>query len=78
VIVNSGCALSSISSAMMKPRRSVCVPGFSETSCLLDARTQGVTSSVTDRVMDADDENFKKTSKDTQASSGAMLLTWNN
>ena len=38
----------------------------------------GVTSTVTDRVMDADDENFMKTSKDAQARSGAMLLTWNN
>ena len=38
----------------------------------------GVTSTVTDRGMDADDENFMKTSKDAQARSGAMLLTWNN
>jgi len=28
--------------------------------------------------MDADDDNFMKTSKDAQARSGAMLLTWNN
>jgi hypothetical protein len=33
---------------------------------------------VTGRVMDGDDENFMKTSKDTQARSGAMLLTWNS
>jgi len=58
VIVNSGCALSSISSAMMKPPWSVCVPVFSETSSLLGARSHGLTSTVTDRVMDADDENF--------------------
>jgi hypothetical protein len=33
---------------------------------------------VTGRVMAADDESFMKISKDTQARSGAMLLTWNN
>ena len=42
------------------------------------ASSQGVTFTVTGRVMDADDENFMKTSKDTQARSGAMLLTWNS
>jgi hypothetical protein len=42
------------------------------------ASSQGVTFTVTGRVMDGDDENFMKTSKDTQARSGAMLLTWNN
>ena len=42
---------------MMKPPRPVCVPGCSETSSLLGARSHGLTSTVTDRVMDADDEN---------------------
>jgi hypothetical protein len=62
----------------MKPARSVCVPGFSEASSPLGERSHGVTSTVTDRVMVADDENFMKTSKHAQARSGAMLLTWNN
>ena len=33
---------------------------------------------MTDGLIDAGDENFMKTSKDAQARSGAMLLTWNN
>jgi len=51
---------------------------FSEASSLLGARNHGVTSTVTDRVIVAEDENFMKTSKHAQARSGAMLLTWNN
>jgi len=49
-----------------------------EISSLLGVRSYGVASTATDRVMDADDDNFMKTSKDAQARSGAMLLTWNN
>jgi hypothetical protein len=41
-------------------------------------KNHGVASAVTDRVVDADAENFMNTSKDAQASSGAMVLTWNN
>ena len=63
---------------MMKPLRPLCVPGFSEASSVVGARSHGVTSTVADRGVDADDENFMKTSKDAQASSGAMLLIWNN
>jgi len=51
---------------------------LSARSPLPGASSQGVTFTVTGRVMDADDENFMKTSKDTQARSGAMLLTWNS
>ena len=51
---------------------------LSARSPLPGARSQGVTFTVTGRVRDADDENFMKTSKDTQARSGAMLLTWNS
>jgi hypothetical protein len=50
---------------------------FSEASSLLGARTHGVTSTVTDRLIVAEDENFMKTSKHAQARSGAMLPTWN-
>jgi hypothetical protein len=78
VIVNSGSVLSSIGSAMMKPLRPFCVSGFSEASSVVGVRSHGVTSTVADRGVDADDENFMKTSRDAQASSGAMLLIWNN
>jgi hypothetical protein len=54
---------------------SVCVPGFSEASSFPGAGSHGVASTVADRVMDADDESFMKTSKDAQARSGTMLLT---
>jgi len=42
-------------------------PGFSETGSRLGASSHSVTSTVTDRVMDADDESFMKVSKDAQA-----------